>query len=241
MNIATRALTEDAVSPSSGIFCQEMRSWVETHPVLGGDFFRKLKNGTMTPALITSWALQDRYISYIFPQLIAQIFAGIAGFDPGVTAARLPLAENLWEELGEGRLELAHATLMDAFLVSIGADPDKLTVAKLPETEQMLAVQMDMARNDPIAGLGAFCYGNEYLALFEYAPIKQAVLRLFPAPDIRFFDANHEADGRHTRFIERTIAELCKDAQTLERCRSGAIRSIEARQAFYAALCRAEV
>jgi pyrroloquinoline quinone (PQQ) biosynthesis protein C len=230
-----------AAAPATpSLFFKTMRAWVENHPLLRDDFFLRIENGSMTTQLIIKWALQDRYISYLFPQLIAQIFAGIAGFDSQVTAMRLPLAENLWEELGEGDHGLAHSTLMDTFLLSIGCEREKLSAAKLPETEHMLAIQMEMAKLDPLAGLGAFCYGNEYLALFEYAPIKQAVLRLFPNPDIRFFDANHEADGRHTRYIEQTIAGLCTDPDKLERCRSGAVRSLQARQAFYAALCRAE-
>lgn len=84
-----------------------------------------------------------------------------------------------------------------------------------------------------MAGVGAFCYANEYLALKEYPPIQDAILAFFPKADTRFFEANWEVDGRHTELAEECILQLCASPADFESARNGAEVALSARMAFY--------
>ncbi len=215
-----------------------MRKMVDEGPVLDSPFFGRIGRAPAERALLLGWALQDRYTSYVFPRLISYILAGLAGDTPDICDVRIPIAENLWEELGEGRHEQAHSTLMDALIRSLGIADEELIAPQDEATRAMLDTQLDLCREDPVAGLGAFCYGNEYLALREYTPIKRAVMTTFERPDVRFFDANHEADGRHTRLLEAALEALCAGDPAMRlRCQYGASLALSVRRSFYDALC----
>lgn len=225
----------DDIAQSS--WCLTMRQMVDSSPVLASSFFVRLREASRERELLRCWALQDRYTSYVFPRLIAAILAGLSGDTPEICETRIPIAENLWEELGEGNPAKAHSTLMDALILSLGVAPDALIVPRDPATRDMLDTQLELCQTDAVAGLGAFCYGNEYLALREYRPIKEAVATAFDAPDLRFFDANHEADGRHTQLLENALERLCgRDPSLRERCRRGAEVSLALRRTFYDSL-----
>src|SRR5215216_3999916 len=96
---------------------QAMRRMVDEHPILTHRFFQTLYKGSVAPEILITWALQDRHIAYMFPRLIGLIISSIPAQSGRVVRARMPLIENLWEEVGEGNFERAHSTLMDALLV----------------------------------------------------------------------------------------------------------------------------
>lgn len=214
-------------------FKRSMRSLVDNHAILRHEFFARLRDGGISREGLLMWAYQDRHVAYMFPRLIALIVARIAASERRTVAVRMPLLENLWEEVGEGRLERAHSTLMDDLLVSMGAPAHALDKPALSSTAEFIDLQFRLAEEHPIAGAGAFCYANEYLALKEYPPIQDAVLRLFPGADIRFFEANWEADGRHTELAEESIIGLCASDADFEQARRGAVAALAAREAFY--------
>jgi pyrroloquinoline-quinone synthase len=216
-----------------------MRTLVDDHPLLDHAFFKRLERREAEPDELIRWALQDRHVSYTFPRLIALIVASFAAQGPWVTKGRMALVENLWEEMGEGDYERAHSTLMDALLTSIGVSADDLDVARMDSTATFLDMQLELSRQDPFAGMGAFCYANEYLALKEYPPIQDAVLHIWPEADIRFFEANWEADGHHTELVEESIERLASSNRDLEKAKLGARRALQARMGFYDELCPA--
>ena len=207
------------ISQTGHPFTQLMRNMVDEHPILDHQFFQHVRNGGVEPDTLITWALQDRHLAYMFPQLIALIVAGIPATNDRVVRARMPLIENLWEEAGEGRFERAHSTLMDALLTSIGVASDALNVSAFASTRRFIDCQFDITRENAIAGAGAFCYANEYLALKEYPPIQEAVIALFPNANTGFFEANWEVDGHHTELAEECILALC-DSQSSKRGRT---------------------
>jgi pyrroloquinoline quinone (PQQ) biosynthesis protein C len=225
------------LSPST--WKAELRAMVDEHPLLEHSFFDGLRTGALGKEDLLRWAHQDRIVSYTFPRLIALIVASLDLLGPRVNEGRMALVENLWEEMGEGQVDRAHSTLMDDLLVSLGVGRDALDVPALPATERFLQVQLDLARDRPFAGMGAFCYGNEYLVLQEYPPVRDALLRHWPKADIRFFLANQEVDGHHTELVEHSIACLASDPNQLEDVRYGAMAALEARISFYDELLEA--
>lgn len=218
-------------------FTQGMRKMVDEHPILDHQFFHHIRNSAAEPSTLITWALQDRHVAYMFPRLIALIVSGIPANNDRAVRARMPLIENLWEEAGEGRFERAHSTLMDSLLTSIGVSSDTLYVSAFPSTRRFIDCQFEIARENAIAGAGAFCYANEYLALKEYPPIQQAVVALFPNADTSFFEANWEVDGHHTELAEECILQICDSVEDFNIARGGAEIALNARLAFYDELC----
>lgn len=219
-------------------FTHEMRNLLDNHAVLHHRFFSILKDRSRAPSVVKFWALQDRHIAYMFPGLIGLIVARIPANDEYTVQARMPLIENLWEEAGDGLVESAHSTLMDTLMLSPGIPPSESHIEPLPTTRRFIDLQFELAERNPISGVGAFCYANEYLALKEYPPIQAATVEAFPGADIRFFEANWEADGHHTELAEQSIAMLCRSEQDFSAAKHGVEQAIEARVGFYDGICK---
>lgn len=219
-------------------FVHEMRALVDAHPILHHKFFSLLFNPNIAHSFLRFWALQDRHIAYMFPKLIGLIIARLPANNEYTVRARMPLIENLWEESGDGCHESAHSTLMDRLLLSIGVPEAEMCVDPLPTTCRFVDMQFELTEANPMSGIGAFCYANEYLALREYPPIQSAVLTAFPKSDIRFFEANWEADGRHTQLAEQSMTMLCQSEADYTAIRRGATLALEARVNFYDGICQ---
>jgi pyrroloquinoline-quinone synthase len=237
-SVTDLSISEKTQGEIGQIFRNEMRRMVDEHPILNHRFFTHLRSGSAKPDTLITWALQDRHVAYMFPRLIALVVAGIPAKNESTVKARMPLIENLWEEAGEGTYERAHSTLMDALLISIGVPAESLYVEPLASTRRFIDLQFDLSRENALAGAGAFCYANEYLALKEYPPIQDAILASFPGANIRFFEANWEVDGHHTELAEECIVQLCESEEDFGEARRGAETALVARMAFYDELCR---
>ena len=176
--------------------------------------------------------MQDCYISRDFPRFVAAIIARIS--DPQLRHA---IVANLWEEHGEGNFDRAHSRLFDLLLESIGIEPSNLD-APSPATKDFINMQIELTDGDLLAGLGAFCYGNEYLTLSEFRPIERACLRVFPESNPAYFVANRQADGKHARDAERVIVALCSGKDDIDQVKRGAEAAVDARLSFYDELCK---
>jgi len=181
----------------------------------------------MQARAVLAWAQQDYHVSRQFPCLAAILAARIE--DPRI---RHPLVANLWEEHGEGDYDLSHVNLFSKLLASIAICADEIP-PPLPTTLNFIEGQMRLAENDTLAGLGAFCYGNEFLSLQEFRPIEEACARAFPDANLSYFRANREADGRHSHEAEMAILALCQDEAGVQSVWRGAEWSLRARSEFY--------
>lgn len=206
----------------------EGRKLVENHGVLAHPFLHYLDGPRATADAAVAWALQDRHVSRAFP---LELTALIALFPE--PEQRMPLVENLWEEHGSGDVTQSHVKLLDALLLSVGVPSDGLAVLPLPGTRAFLDVP---ARLGTLARLGAFCYGNEYLALLEFPRLEDCFRRLFPGADLRYFASNADADEGHTELIEDLIGRECRSETDVAEVMAGATVALDARCDFYDSL-----
>jgi pyrroloquinoline-quinone synthase len=183
--------------------------------------------------MIYRWARQDYFTSRDVPCLVGILTSQIS--DP---YARHPLVLNLWEEHGEGDIKKSHFTLYCNMLESIGlrrsVDPDLASKA----TTEFIECQEAVARQNVLAGLGAFCYANEYLAEKEFDALEAAISFEFPNADVAFFAANREVDGKHTIQTEDVIEALARSSDDLSDVQRGAAIGLQARIAFYDSLLK---
>lgn len=204
---------------------QDLREFCRNHPIHSHPYFKVIEDDAMQAEAVRVWAMQDYHVSKQFPCLAASIAAHID--DPKI---RHNLVVNLWEEHGEGDFDLSHINLFTKLLSSIGISEAS---PPLPSTSEFIRGQIKLAEENVLSGLGAFCYGNELLSLWEFRPIEEACSRAFPNADLSYFKANREADGRHSRDAERTILSLCKQENDIDLVRRGAELALAARVAFY--------
>lgn len=189
--------------------------------------------GPQRKKMVYRWAQQDYFTARDFPCILGILASQI--FDPYI---RHPLVHNIWEEHGEGDINRSHFAMYCDMLESIGLTRfvDQNVADK--ETTEFLDSQEAVARQSLLAGLGAFCYANEFLAEKEFDTLEEAMILEFPGADTRFFAANREVDGRHTTQAEDVIEALVRDNDDLSEVQRGAAVGLQARIAFYDALLR---
>jgi pyrroloquinoline-quinone synthase len=206
------------------------RNSSQAKSLLRHPFFNALQDPAKGPIATKIWATQDYYVAREFPRILGALVAVID--DPRV---RHPLVMNLWEEHGEGAIHGSHALLFERLMKSLDMDVGNLT-AILPATRYFIDSQVELSWKDVLTGLGAFCYGNEYLTIREFLYLQSACVHHFPQADLAYFSANREADGRHTREAESVIFALCEDDSGIARVEAGATLAVTLRGAFYDSL-----
>lgn len=210
---------------------RRLRRMADSAGVIDHEFFHHLDRGSDSRRLLSLWAIQDYFVSRRFPCLIGIIVGQID--DP---ESRHPMVQNLWEEHGEGALQGTHYSLYCDLLQSMGLQRDPPASAAEVETTRFVKVQEDLAKSNVFAGLGAFCYANEYLTVAEFRPIWRAVKEEFDTPSLRFFEENLKVDARHARQTEDTIESLLRTEADILAVEQGAIQALEARRQFYDAI-----
>jgi pyrroloquinoline-quinone synthase len=207
---------------------RELRRSAHSRLLLKHPFFEILAvDPSRCREAIRVWSMQDYYVAQEFPCLVAAIAARIV--DPRLRHA---IVINLWEEHGEGNLSLSHAALFDRLLADIGITKTNLD-PPLPTTRDFIQMQLSLTEKNVLSGLGAFCYANEYLTLWEFRPIQDACALVYPNADLSYFIANRQADGKHAREAERVIAAMCRNEEDLDLVERGAEAAINSRVNFY--------
>ena len=151
-------------------------------------------------------------------------------------ACQTVLAENLWEEFGEGNPDQAHAVLLDNLLESMGVGRDQLDCPATDGTLAFLTTQRDLTTSSAWRGVGAFCYANEYLSLAEFRPLEAAIRSRFPAAHLSYFTENMKADTRHTELLESLIDAAAETPSNRADIEYGVSAALDARCRFYDSL-----
>jgi pyrroloquinoline-quinone synthase len=227
------ARTKMVAAPDFTKELRELRRTAHSRLLLKHPFFEVLASDqSRCREAIRVWSTQDYYVAQEFPCLVAAIAARIA--DPRL---RHTIVVNLWEEHGEGNLSLSHAALFDLLLQDIGVRKSNID-PPLSTTRDFIEMQLNLTAQNVLCGLGAFCYANEYLTLWEFRPIQDACALAYPNADLSYFIANRQADGKHAREAERVIAAMCSSERDLELVAHGAEAAINSRVEFYDGVLR---
>jgi pyrroloquinoline quinone (PQQ) biosynthesis protein C len=147
------------------------------------------------------WAAHDFFVSRSFPSLVALLISEMPDLE-----IRSTLVRNLWDECGHGRVELSHFRNYERLLASIGVVPAE------PPCEaaiQFMEMQRHLARNNPFAAVGVFCYANEYLCLFEFKSISEGLKDFFPDVNLQYIMQIDSVDDRHQRELQEALASHC--------------------------------
>ncbi|WUH95242.1 iron-containing redox enzyme family protein [Streptomyces sp. NBC_00433] len=210
---------------------ENLRRFVDKHRVLQHPFLARVAAGGADREHLVAWGLQERHVSYAFPRSIGLLISYADDF-----RMRTVLAENLWEEFGEGDSDRAHAVLLDNLLGSMGVGRDQLDSLPTEGTTAFLTTQRELTTSSVWRGVGAFCYANEYLSLAEFRPLEAAVRTAFPSADLSYFAENMKADTRHTELLESLIDIGAEDESNRADIEYGVSAALDARCLFYDSL-----
>ncbi|TGJ98292.1 iron-containing redox enzyme family protein [Leptospira langatensis] len=218
------------------VFREELIRQVAEHPVLTSNSWLEEKEDRMERSDLLLWLKQEYFVSVAFVNWFLHT-AALTNHVP----SKIILVHNIWEELGEGKEEDSHVSILRKFLSEMGevvSDQDLL-----PETENYLSLMNRITTTDFYAALGALGPANEYLLKLEYSRMYASYRDLksrVPLPEGKFFQVNLEADESHAEKLFRLIESVATDPEKQDRVREGSRLALDARLVFYEGLQRVD-
>ena len=204
---------------------------VEEHEVLKHPWLLKRKNFIELKDLHT-WLSQEYFVSVDFVNWFL-----LASVQATNLEAKIVLVQNIWEELGEGKLENSHVKILEEFLNQIQFNFNNLKL--FSGTEKYLQRMKEIIEMGFLESLGALGPANEYLLKLEYGTIAQsynALKQKLNLPEAKFFQVNLNADESHSKKIFELIEKIAISPKQQQRVIRGNLLALEARILFYEGL-----
>lgn len=212
-------------------FIDRLKEDVKNHSVLKSDWLLKRQNH-MTKEDLILWLTQEYFVSVEF----VNWFLNTASLTNDISA-KIILVENIWEELGEGKKEDAHVSILIQFLKKIGIDIHSIKI--LPKTKLYLDKMKQITSENFYKALGSLGPANEYLLKLEYSIMYDSYKILKQKenfPESKFFQINLEADESHSEKIFNLIEKLSDTDEKKKLVILGNFEALNAREFFYEGL-----
>jgi len=185
------------------------RQVAQNHPLWSHPFVERCRAGQLTLAQVRVLGTQMYKFCHQFPSFLALALAACPQED-----ARIVIGENLWEELGEGDPQRAHAALFRQFTRALGVDDVHLSaVPALPETAALIDTYRRLGDRYGVAGiLGALCYASEGIVAALYSHIQGALRQAgtFDREALMFFEVHIDADDGHADKLEAILLPMLR-------------------------------
>ncbi|GBF49182.1 hypothetical protein LPTSP4_06920 [Leptospira ryugenii] len=218
------------------LFVESLKVEVRDHFVLKHPWLLA-KSESMGIDDLRLWLSQEYFVSIGF----IDWFLRVASLTKN-QSAKIVLVENIWEELGEGKLEETHVSILTDFLKKLDIDVNGLHA--LPETKEYLGEMEEIIGKSFFYGLGALGPANEYLLKLEYAKISNAYFLLkkdLDLPEGKFFQVNLDADEGHSKRLFNLIDSICISESEKAEVIKGNRLALQARVKFYDGLERIRI
>ncbi|WP_411824900.1 iron-containing redox enzyme family protein [Leptospira sp. 'Mane'] len=212
---------------------EKLKSDVQNHSVLTNPWLLS-RNKELNFEDLVLWLSQEYFVSIGFVDWFLLVAAKTKN-----QKAKIILVENIWEELGEGKIEDTHVSILETFLNKLGFDLETNKI--FPETKEYLSDMSSIIEKGFYFGLGALGPANEYLLKLEYSLVSDAYQILKEKqnlPEGKFFSVNLEADEGHSKRMFDLITEVALTEKEKEEVISGNLLALDAREKFYIGLER---
>jgi pyrroloquinoline-quinone synthase len=188
------------------------RRIAEAHPLWRHPFVERCRTGQLTLAQVRVLGAQMYKFCHEFPSFLAMALAACPQED-----VRIVIGENLWEELGEGDPQRAHAALFRRFTRALGLEDAQLSVVPaLSETTALIATYRNLSDRYGVLGiLGALCYASEGIVAALYSYIQTGLLQAAPfdSDALMFFEVHIHVDGGHADKLESVLLPMLRAPQ----------------------------
>ena len=231
-------LAADALGSAAPDASARLRQIAEAHPLWRHPFVERCRAGQLTLAQVRVLAGQMYKFCHEFPRFLATALASCTHEE-----ARMVIGENLWEELGEGDPQRAHAALFRRFTKALGLDDALLlAVPAQPETAALIDTYLNLSARYGVLGiLGALCYASEGIVAALYSHIKHGLLRTVPFDKeaLVFFEVHIHVDDGHADKLESVMLPMLRVPQDVHLVEQAIRAALDARCRFFDGVLRA--
>ena len=213
------------------------RQVAQTHPLWRHPFVERCRAGELTLPQVRALGVQMYKFCHQFPSFLAMALASCQQDD-----ARIVIGENLWEELGEGDPQRAHAALFRRFTRALGVDDAQLAaLPALPETSALIQTYRCLSEWYGLLGiLGALCYASEGIVAALYSQIQAGLLRTsqFDREALMFFEVHIHVDDGHADQLESVLLPMLHSAREEHLVEQAILSALDARCWFFDGVLR---
>ena len=193
----------------------------KNHPLWSHEFLGRCQEGKLTPQEVSVLSTQMYKFCKKFNRILVSIMHCCKD-----EAARAVIAENLYEELGEGDPSRTHPALFRRFTRELGIDDKTLEATPTePETGAMIDTYFEIVnRYGYLAALSAVCYASEGIVGRLYSQLREGILATssFPKESLEYFNLHIDCDDGHAE----KFAEVVESRVTSKEEADGVIRAI---------------
>jgi pyrroloquinoline-quinone synthase len=208
------------------------------HSLWRHPFVERCRAGQLTLAQVRVLGAQMYKFCREFPRFLGTALAACQHEDQYMV-----IGENLWEELGKGDPQRAHAALFRRFTKALGLDDARLSaIPAEPETAALVDTYMDLSRRYGVLGiLGALCYSSEGIVGALYSQIRRGLLRALPfnKEALVFFEVHVHVDDGHADQLESILLPMLHTQHDLQIVELAINDALHARCRFFDGVLRA--
>jgi hypothetical protein len=199
--------------PNEGFFSW-LREYVDSHPVADHSAYTSYLADKATAADLRCYLVQESAIDASTDDFLASLLIG------SPASAKMEIAANFWDEMGEGEDSQLHTQLFDnalnAFDISADETSDALTLDALVcgNLQTMLSQRRELFYQ----GVGYFA-ATEQLVPDRFIALKKGWERVgLPEEAAQYHLLHIEVDGHHTdRWYSKVIAPLAQGSEAAQR------------------------
>jgi pyrroloquinoline quinone (PQQ) biosynthesis protein C len=203
------------------------------HPVNSNRFFQTFLDQRLTQSQLQVWLIQYHYFCKHFVKLLEGLLYRTPVEE---LEMRVQLAKTLDSELGSGRSEQAHITLLEHFAEALGVSRAQLRRSfPIPAVEQYLRILHRLfTQEDYLSALGAEL-AVEVTAAAEFRYFHPGLLQYhrFSPDDLVFFELHLKTEDDHGRWLSEAVRNTAKCQSDRERVAAGARTTADAWQRFW--------
>ncbi len=157
--------------------------------------------------------------------------------------AQLVVADNLWDELGQGVAGASHPELFRIFTRALGIDDVTLEASPAePETTALIETYLGIADARGFhAAIGAICYASEGIVSTLYSLLQEGIVAstALPREALQFFELHVEVDDGHKARLEQLLRRYEPTAAEAQSVVNGVTEALNARYRFLDGVTRA--
>lgn len=217
---------------------RRFRQLAQAHSLWGHPFVERCRAGRLTVEQVRVLGSQMYRFSREFTRFLAKALAASPHEE-----ARMVIAENLWEELGEGDPERSHVALFRRFTRALGlSDAQLAAIPPTPETAALIDTYLGLSDRYGVIGiLGALCYASEGIVGALYSQIEAGLLSTiaFEPDDLVFFDEHIRVDDGHADHLEAVLLPCLGSPREVEIVEAAIQEALDARCRFFDGVLRA--
>lgn len=211
---------------------RELRALASRHRLWRHPLLQRCREARLELADVRTLAAQMYKFSREFNRILASVLVHCPD-EP----SRVAIAENLFEELGEGDPTRTHPELFRRFTRALGISDEALEVTPAaPGTTRLVETYLDLSRRHGwLPALGAICFASEGIVSVLYTQLLDGISFAVPLPAdaLIFFDLHIQVDTGHAARLAALVDAKIASAEELEPVRRAVVDALDARAAFF--------